>query len=102
MVRLLIKNITRQTLKVTDLRGAPQIVTLRGGDMLEFRTKGKRYRFEVPLQACYNLALIYTAQQRYKERMAKYLEGRKNGRKMKRPRPLARIFNPKLYEALAR
>lgn len=100
MARQLIKDITRQTLAVTDLRQNIQIVTLKAGDMLEFRSKGKRFRFEVPLQACYNMALIYTAQQWYKKRLAKYLKDRQEGRKVRRPRPLAKVFSPKVYEAL--
>jgi hypothetical protein len=100
MAKQLVKDITRQTLAVTDLRNNIQIVTLKAGDMLEFRTKGKRFRFEVPLQACYHMALIYTAQQWYRKRLAKYIQDRKDGRKVKRPRPLPKIFNAKLYEAL--
>jgi hypothetical protein len=100
MATKLIKDIHRETLAVTDLKGAIQIVTLKGGDMLEFRTKGKRFRYEVPLQACYNMAIIYTAQQWHRERMAKYVENKKQGRRAKRPRPLPPIFSPKLYEAL--
>lgn len=100
MAKKLIKDITRETLAVTDMKSNIQIVTLKAGDMLEFRGKGKRFRFEVPLMACYNMALIYTCQQWYKKRMAKYLEDRKNGRKVKKPRSLPKIFNAKLYEAL--
>lgn len=100
MPKRLTKDITRETLAVTNMRNNIQIVTLKAGDMLEFRSKGKRIRFEVPLAACYNMALIYTAQQSYKRRMVKYLEDKKNGRRVKTPRRLPKIFNPKLYEAL--
>jgi hypothetical protein len=100
MATKLIKDIHRETLAVTDMRNNIQIVTLKAGDMLEFRSKGKRFRFEVPLMACYNMALIYTAQQWYKKRLAKYLQDKASGRKVKRPRPLPKIFNAKLYEAL--
>jgi hypothetical protein len=100
MARKLLKDITRETLAVTDSKGNCQIVTLKAGDMLEFRSKGKRFRYEVPLAACYNMALIYTAHLWYKEKMAKYLRDKKDGRRVKRPRQLSRIFNAKLYEAL--
>jgi hypothetical protein len=100
MATRLIKDINRETLAVTDSKGNIQIITLKGGDMLEFRSKGRRFRYEVPLQACYHLALIYTAQQWYRGRLAKYIKDRRDGRRVKKPRPLSPIFNPKLYEAL--
>ena len=99
MAKKLTKDIVREALRVSDLKGAPVIVTLKAGDMLEFRTKGKRYRMDVPLQACYNLAMIYTANNIYRERMAKYIQDKKDGRRVKRPRPLAKVFNPKIYMA---
>jgi hypothetical protein len=100
MATKLLKDINRETLAVTDMKGNTQIVTLQAGDVLRFRSKGKRFSYSVPLAACFNLAIIYTAQQWYKERLARYLQGKKEGRKMKRPRQLPKIFNSKLYEAL--
>jgi len=100
MATLLQKDVKRETYSVTDMKGNKMIVTLKAGDMLEFRPKGKRYRFDVPLHACLNLAMIYTASERYRERMKRYEEGRKQGRKMKRPRQMPKIFNEKLYQAL--
>jgi len=97
----LLKDITRETLMVTNSKGETQIITLKAGDVLEFRSKGRRFRYEVPLQACYHMALIYTAHLWYKEKMARYLQAKKDGRKVKRPKKLAPIFNPKLYEALS-
>jgi hypothetical protein len=96
----LMKDITRETLAVTDHKNQPQIVTLKAGDLLEFRAKGRRYRFEVPLAACYNLALIYTHQQIYKEKLIEYDKCKKTGMKKRRPKPLPRIFNQAMYEAL--
>lgn len=100
MATLLQKDIHRETFNVTDIKGNKMIVTLKAGDILEFRPKGKRYRYEVPLAACLNLAMIFTASERYRERMKRYEEGRKQGRKMKRPRQMPKIFNEKLYQAL--
>lgn len=100
MTTKLTRDIKRETLAVIDTKGRLQIVTLKAGDMLEFRAKGRRFKYEVPLAACYNLAIIYTCHQWYKKRLEKYLEGKKQGRKMKRPKGLPKIFNPKLYEAL--
>jgi hypothetical protein len=97
----LLKDVKRETLAVIDTKGRLQIVTLKAGDMLEFRAKGKRFKYSVPLAACYNMALIYTAHEWQRARIERYNERRKNGERAKKPRPLARIFNPKLYEALA-
>jgi hypothetical protein len=100
MATLLTKDITRETLSVTDSKGQTMIVTLKAGDMIEFRPKGRRYRYEAPLGACLNLAMIYSASERYKERMKRYEEGKKQGRRMKRPKLMPKIFNERLYQAL--
>jgi len=100
MATLLAKDVKRETIAVTDMKGNKMIVTLKAGDVVEFRPKGKRYKYEVPLAACFNLAMIYTASERYKERLKRYEDGRKEGRKMKRPRLMPKIFNEKLYQAL--
>jgi len=100
MATLLQKDVKRETFAVTDIKGNKIIVTLKVGDVIEFRPKGKQYKYEVPLAACFNLAMIYTASERYKERVKRYEEGRKQGRKMRRPRLMPKIFNAKLYDAL--
>ena len=100
MIIKLIKDVRRKTLAVKDSKDRLQIVTLKAGDMLEFRAQGKRFRYEVPLAACYNLAVIYTCHNWYKKRLAKYNEAIKDGRRMHKPRKLPKIFNPVLYEAL--
>jgi len=100
MATLLTKDINRETLAVENTKGEKQIITIKAGDMLEFRSKGKRFRYEVPLQACYHMALIYTAHFWYKDKLAKYLKAKKEGRRVKRPKKLAPIFNAKYYEAL--
>jgi hypothetical protein len=97
---LLKKDIRRETFSVTDMKGNVMIVTLKAGDMLEFRAKGKRYKYEVPLAACLNLAMIYTAHERYNDRIKRYEENKKAGGKMKRPRQMPRIFSERLYQAL--
>lgn len=100
MATLLTKDITRETLAVTDMKGRKMIVTLKAGDMLEFRPKGKRIRYEVPIAACYNMALIYSTSQWHKERMKKYHEKKKLGFRVRMPKRMPRIFNQKFYEAL--
>lgn len=99
-MKKLLKSITRETLRMTDRKNLPVIVTLKAGDFLEFRSKGKRFRIEVPLAACYNMALVYTAKELYAIKLKRYLEGRKDGRRMRKPRQFPKIFNPKVYECL--
>jgi len=100
MATLLTKDIARETLAVTDVKGRKMIVTLKAGDMLEFRPKGKRTRYEVPLAACYNMALIYTINEWHKERMKTYQLKKKLGMRVRMPKRMPRIFNQKFYEAL--
>ena len=100
MATKLTKDISRETLAVTDTKGNVQIITLKAGDILEFRPKGRRIRYEVPLQACYNMALVSTFQEIYKRRVQKYNEAKHTGAKARRPKPLPRIFNARVYEAL--
>ena len=100
MTTLLKKDIKRETIAVTDFRNNKLIVILKAGDMLEFKIKRKKYGYIVPLAACFNLAMIYTAKERYDEKLKKYEEGKKIGRKMKKPKLLPKIFNEKLYQAL--
>jgi hypothetical protein len=100
MATKLIKDLTRETLAVTNSKNEIQIVTLKAGDILEFRSKGRRFRYEVSLQACYYMSVIQTMQRLYQEKLTRYIELRKSGKKCKRPRPLPPIFSPKLYEAL--
>ena len=100
MATLLTKDISRETLAVTDMRGREIIITLKAGDMLEFRSKGKRTRYEVPLAACYNMSLIYTVNEWHKEKLKVYNEKKKMGFRVKRPKRLSRIFNQSYYEAL--
>ena len=60
MATLLMKELSRETLAVTNHKGQKMIITLEPGDVLTFRAKGKRTSYSVPIQACYNLALIHT------------------------------------------
>ena len=72
MATLLKKDITRETYSVTDRRGRKVLVTLKAGDMLEFRVKGRRIRYEVPLASCLNLAFIQFMEDNYNERIKEY------------------------------
>ena len=100
MATLLMKPVSRETLAVTDHPGRKIIVTLEPGDTISFRAKGKRTSYEVPLQACYFLALIYTVNANYRERMKVWKEKKKNGQRCRTPRKISAIFNQMYYEAL--
>jgi hypothetical protein len=100
MATLLTKPVSRETLAVTDHPGRKIIVTLEPGDMISFRAKGKRTTYEVPLAACYNLALIFTVNSWYKEKMKVWKEKKKMGVRCRKPKRISAIFNQKYYEAL--
>ena len=100
MATLLTKDVTRETYAVTDRKGKKIIVTLKAGDMLEFRAKGEKTRFEVPLAACRNLALIYFMEDKYKAKMKRYRERKKMGLRTKRPKRPPQVFSKKWYQAI--
>ena len=100
MATLLTKDVTREAYLASDLQGRKLIITLKAGDMLSIRPKGRRVTYEVPLAACYNLALIHSANEWYCERMKTYEEKRKAGYRVRKPRRLPAIFSRKFYEAL--
>ena len=100
MATLLKKDVVRETYSVTNFRGQKVIVTLKAGDMLEFRVKGKRVRYEVPLQSCMNLAFIQYMEDAYKEKVARYNERKKLGLRAIRPKRPPRMFGDKWYKAL--
>ena len=85
---------------VTDHPGRKIIVTLEPGDMISFRANGKRTSYDVPLAACYNLALIFTVNSWYKERMKVWKEKKKMGYGCRKPRKISAIFSQQYYEAL--
>ena len=100
MATLLMKPVSRETLAVTDHPGRKIIVTLEPGDELLFRAKGKRMTYSVPLQACYNLALIFTVNSWYKNKMKVWKEKKKLGLRCRKPRKISAIFSQQYYEAL--
>lgn len=100
MATLLTKDVVRETYGVTNFRGQKVIVTLKAGDMLEFRVKGKRTRYEVPLQSCMNLAFIQFMEDQYKEKVKHYKERKSLGQRTKRPKRPFRMFGDKWYKAL--
>ena len=52
MATKLLKPITRETIKATDRRGNAIMVTLLPDDLIEFKAKGSRKRYQVWLPHC--------------------------------------------------
>ena len=100
MATILMKRLSRETLAVTDQHGRKMIVTLEPGDSISFRAKGKRTSYDVPLQACYNLALIFTVNSWYKKKMAEWKAKKKDGLRCRKPKKISAIFTQAYYEAL--
>jgi hypothetical protein len=100
MATKLMKDVVRETYSVTDRKGNTMVVTLKAGDMLEFRPKGRRITYEVPLQSCLNLAMIQFLEDEYKRKVQRWKERKALGMKTKRPKRPARVFSKKWYLAL--
>ena len=100
MATLLKKDIVRETHSVTNRAGRKIIVTLKAGDMLEFRAKGKRIRYEVPLASCYIMATIQYIEDQYKVKIKKYNEKKAMGQRTRKPKRPAKLFTKKWYDAL--
>jgi len=63
------------------------IVTIGPPDELTFREKGRRVKFTVSLHHAYQLAIKFTVEQMYREKMETYNQKKKAGyRNLKRPK----------------
>lgn len=100
MATLLKKDVTRETYGVTNRSGQKVLVTLKAGDTIEFRVKGKRTRYEVPLASCFNLAMIQYVEDQYRAKVKRYKERQSLGLRTKKPKRPARLFSKKWYDAL--
>lgn len=100
MATLLTRDVVRETYSVTNRKGEKVIVTLKAGDMLEFRIKGKRLRIDVPLGSCYYLAMIQHMEDEYKKKVKRYKLRKLLGQRTKRPKRPPQIFSKKWYQAL--
>lgn len=102
MATKLLKNITRQTLAVTNRKGEPVIVTMMAGDILEFRVKGKRMRMQISLAHCFNLAFIMDADSRHRDSVAEYNRKKKLGYKnLRKPKAPFLPFNGMYFKAIS-
>ena len=99
MATLLKNDVVRETYSVFDRKGNKIIVTLKAGDMLEFRPKGRRITYEIPLASCMNLAMIQFLQDNYKNKLQTYKQRKAAGLRAKKPRQPARVFSKQFYEA---
>lgn len=91
----------KRALMSRDRKGRQLIVELTPGDMLTFRSKGKRRTVSVYLGHCLNLAQILTSSEEYKAKLEEYTAKKKAGaqflRKPKKPMmPFDRVY----FEAL--
>jgi hypothetical protein len=100
MATLLTKPLTRETLALRNRRQEKMLVTLLPGDEIEFRAKGRRTRYQVPLAQVLNLALIATLEKRYKKRWDRYRRLKAQGQRVKRPKAPPRLWSRKFYQAL--
>jgi hypothetical protein len=50
-------------------------VELEPGDIISFRSKGKRTRYEISLHSCYTLAVLQKIQEEYTIKAEKYKAG---------------------------
>jgi hypothetical protein len=95
MATRLTKNIKRELLASN--HGRTMIIELEPGDIVSFRYKGKRTRYEVSLHSCFTLAIMNKIQQEY---MAK-AECHKVGLTKRKPKqPSFNHFDTKLRMAL--
>lgn len=81
MATKLLKPITRETIKATDRKGNAIMVTLLPGDLIEFKSKGSRKRYQVWLPHCLNLAMLLDANRHYQDAMKEYKQKKAAGYK---------------------
>lgn len=97
MATKLIKEITREAMS---RNGAPLLVTLCPGDVISFRYKGKRTRFELSIGHALNLAKLITIEKMYQEKLEEYNRKRKAGMRVKRPKRPSLFMNKMYHRAL--
>ena len=86
MATKLKKPVTRELRVTTDRAGRSLIATLNPDETIEFRPKGKKTRYEIPLGFVYLKAMEYYLNKKYKEDMKKYELDKKLGvRRRKKP-----------------
>jgi hypothetical protein len=76
------------------------IVTLKAGDMLEFRPKGRQIMYEVPLASCMNLAMIQFMHDNYNKKVRTWKQKKLLGKRTRKPRRPPRLFSKMYYDAL--
>lgn len=102
MATKLIKTVKRETFS-TDRKGKPIIVSLEAGDMISFRTKGKRSEFRIYLGHCLAMAQLLTWNEQYQQKLKIYNEKKKAGyRNLKKPKRSQAPFNEMYYKILNR
>lgn len=92
-----LNRIVKRELTRTDNRGRKLIITLLPGDVLQFRSKGKRTVFEIPLGHCFNLALLFSLENQYRQRLKEYQLKKKAGTKYLKQPKRPTLFLNKIY-----
>ncbi len=102
MATKLIKTVKRELFS-TDRKGVPLIVELQGGDMLVFRSKGKRLTHELYIGHAYMMAQIMSAEKRYADAKAEYARVKKlyPEKRLRKPRKPNVPFNKIYFKALS-
>lgn len=100
MALKLSKTIVRE-LFMTNRKGVPVIVELQGGDMLVFRMKGSRKKYEVYLGHCFRLAQIMQNEADFKQRTEQYQMKKKAGFKgLRKPKKSSLPYGNLYFKAL--
>lgn len=77
------------------------IVSIKPGDLIEFRQKGKKTRFEVSLHSVFMLALLNSLTEHNKSRLQDYEIKRKAGIRARKPKKVyLNQFHPNLVKCL--
>lgn len=77
------------------------IITIKPGDLIEFRVKGTQQKFEVPLAQCFKLAQIIGISQKHKEAVNTYKEKRKAGFKVRKPKKPVLPYSDIYFNAMS-
>lgn len=72
------RTLKRETL-IRSSRGKILIMEITENQEIHFRESGKRSRVSVPLAVVNRMAIKYTLQQEYREKLVIYKENKKNG-----------------------
>ena len=79
-------NPVARQLRSTTHGKVPIIATMQPGDVLEFRIKGTRTRYPLPMHQAYQLAIYYKLVEQYRTDLERYELRRKAGYRARKPK----------------